>query len=357
MIRTRTKLLSIQRKLAYALVLAGVISAAILLLFRNKEKEQPQQDVVFPVDMVKVTETQIIREPEAPVTGVDREIDSDAKAVEGSEHYQDLFISGTAFAGTLKNPLAGEKICFRIKRGARTFLRPVTTGSKGTFRVGGLGPGEYDLSLEHPDFHPVSLTVSLSPEQSSSGLEILFERGMKAWGIVRDLQELSAPDVILEWIPKGGKEKAAEVITDASGSYEIGGLEPGPYLVRVVPRLLRTVWKDSPTRQVTLREGVSNRFDFTAEVGASIEVMVMGENETALPSLQVRFVLATDRRGITGFLPFTGKDGRTLLRGLPRKGKLMLEVPDGKWNTSRAELDLANLPDMVSLISKAVQGG
>ncbi|MBI4601841.1 MAG: carboxypeptidase regulatory-like domain-containing protein [Planctomycetes bacterium] len=168
------------------------------------------------------------------------------------------------------------------------------------------------------------------------------ERSVAVWGLVLGLDERPAPDMLVEWNRSQHALKPVAAVTDPTGRYELSGLEPGQYLVRAVPRLLAPAWEEAPRRLVTLREGAANRFDFTGDAGRDLAVVVLDGEGRAEAGIQVHFELRTAARGVSGFLPATAGDGRTLFRGLPRAGTLALDVPTGGGKA--VELDLEDLP-------------
>lgn len=338
-----------RRQLAYSALLAGLIIAGLFLVLgprstRGPGSETGSQAGRNQVAISRAPRADAPRGEETPASG-DRSATKDA-----ADPARTLFFAGVACADTLESPLVREEIRVWIRQGTRSSLRRITTGPGGEFRIGGLGPGPHSLTFEHDAYRPVDWTSSLLPGKPASDLVVLFPKGLRAWGRVRDLQDGPARDVVLEWARKESGKGPIEVSTDESGGYEIGSLEPGPYLVRVVPKLTRAAWKGSSVRQITVRDGVPNRFDIVADVGTSLPVLVLGEDRRPVPSVQVRFRLSTRNRGISGYLPATGDDGKTVLRGLPAAGTLKLQVLHEDRELAQAEFGLEALPGEVSLV-------
>jgi hypothetical protein len=271
--------------------------------------------------------------------------DRTGPAADGPE---DLFVSGVAFDSCAHTVLPGVEVRIGVRKGEESSLRPVVTDSMGRFRLGGLGPGNHLLTFECADYHPVEMTASLAPGKPLQGIEVLFERGQSAWGLVQDLAERPLSRVVLEWSRSPHGLKPIEVLSGKDGRYKIGGLESGRYFVRLRPAELRVLWDEVPWRQVTGEEGAPNRFDFTSDAGASLRVLVIRDGGAAVPGAQVRFRLTTPARGISGFLEATDTRGETVLRGLPPRGALVLDVSLGgslgEQAGSHETRDLASLP-------------
>ncbi len=257
-----------------------------------------------------------------------------------------LFVAGRAFAESLEDPLEREEIRVRLRQGDRSDLLCITTGAEGELRIPGLEPGRIILTFEHARFRPQVVDVSLAAGASITDLAVVFERSVGVWGLVLGLDERPAPDMFVEWSRSQHALKPVSAVTDQVGRYELNGLEPGPYLVRVVPKLAARAWEDAPRRHVTLREGAANRFDITTDAGRDLAVLVLDREGRAAAGVQVRFELRTAARGVSGFLPATGGEGRTLFRGLPRAGTLSLDIPAGgiPAGGEALELDLEKIP-------------
>jgi hypothetical protein len=101
---------------------------------------------------------------------------------------------------------------------------------------------------------------------------------------------------------------------------------------------------------VTVSEGVSNRFDFTADLGATLGVQVSSSDGQPVLGVQVAFRVRTPAKGLSGFLAATNNEGKTMLRGLPPEGSLGLEIRGHPSGNSGRELSLSSLPTETRLV-------
>jgi hypothetical protein len=255
-------------------------------------------------------------------------------------------LCGRAFSASLDAPLARETLTVSMRVGATgSSRRTVVTGDGGEFRLEGLAPGYYNLTFSHAEHVALARRVTVPPARGVEPLELVFARGLSAWGVVTDLDERPAPEVAVEWRRSEASAVAASAVTDAAGEYRVGGLERGVYLVRVVPERLRALWVDeAPYRQVSVRDGEAVRLDFTSDVGARLRIIVEDADGGAVSGLEVAYRVRTERHGVSGFTAGTDAGGATFLEGLPRAGSLSLEASRAESGSARLELDLAELP-------------
>ncbi len=258
---------------------------------------------------------------------------------QGSDAEDGFVIAGVAVHGDARTPLSGKDLDVSIRSGSRSYRRPLRTDRAGRFRVRGLPPGNYRLTFAHPGFRRFVADISLRPGISMRDLDVVFLEGLDAWGRVYDLDANPVEGVVVEWNLSQRDLDSREVTTDSRGEYRIGGLRPGRYFVRVYPKRLRAAWTTA-LRQIVIRDGSHNRFDFTEDVGASLPVIVLDGMEKGVRGIRVRYRLRAPGRGIAGILPATDSGGATWLRGLPSTGTLLLAVADNGGRHARLELKL-----------------
>lgn len=354
------------KQLGFACLLALILTGGIVLLWQVLERSPPgpqvgRSGVESPTpreEAARETEPRDSRRralqgPAAPVPPK-RAVSGNNRVLPG-EH----FLGGRAFDTNRNTPLALAEFHVRLRAGTRTESRLVKTDAGGNFRLGGLRPGGYLVTFEHWSFLPVEAEVSILSGEPAADLEVIFERGLTVRGTVRNLTGGSTCDAVLEWRWGEDPEFSREVSTRENGSYEVGGLLPGRYTVRIAPGTLRRSWLKGTTREVTLEEGRRGELDFDVDLGVPLPVRVADGNGRPVPGIQVRFLLTTGGRGFSGFLPATGGDGRTLFCGLPASGRLRLEALAGERGAASTEFDLAKRPQEASLLlraSKLVQG-
>ncbi len=349
------------RVIAASIIALAMIGGLLLLSLKDGVKPIPLKDGVEPIEpsshgtavSLKATSPEPAEEKPKAVVHHPQKPPVPKKIPQG------LLISGMAFfiegpsgnEGSSKNtvtPLAGEEIRIRIRQGNRSSSFTYTTGPEGEFRLGDLSPGDSLIIFEHGDFRPVVMDASLLPGKPITGIEVIFEPGFQVWGEVLDLEEKPVRDAILEFYSLDGT-KRAEVLVNSKGIYRTTALKPGIYGVRVIPRLLRAAWRNAPKRQITVKGGTANRFDFTAELGRVLDVLVIGKDGRGVPDIQVHFTLKTPERGISGVLLHTDENGKTVLGGLPAEGTLTLTLTAKDGDVDRQELDLEHLSANVRL--------
>ncbi|MBN1422275.1 MAG: carboxypeptidase regulatory-like domain-containing protein [Planctomycetes bacterium] len=257
-------------------------------------------------------------------------------------------LAGCVIDGKTRRPLAGLAFRVRLSGGTRTETREATADEEGRFRLAGVPQGEYRVIFEHPAFFPVETEVAVGGEKESAPLEIVFERGVTVRGSVRPLGGGEPQEAMVEWVAVEDPTFVRRAVCPPGGAYELGGLEPGRYWVRVVPHRLAALWRDAKPEEVRLEDAPEATRDFEANLGSSLFVRVTRAG-APVGGAAVRFAIRSRGRGMAGFLDPTDPDGGTVLHGLPRTGTLELEIPSGPHGGARRDVDLSHLPRAVSL--------
>jgi protocatechuate 3,4-dioxygenase beta subunit len=192
------------------------------------------------------------------------------------------------------------------------------------------------------------------------GLEVSFDPGVRVQGRVSGLAGEHPCTATVVWRSLEDPGYSRQVTTGEGGEYGVGGLVPGDYEVTVTPEMLAATWSRTPTTiQVTLGDEKRVSVNLEAELGAGLLVEVSSRDGEPMPGVQVRYTVNREGRGVSGFLPATGPGGYTRVCGLPRDGRLLLDVPAGDAGTARKALDLRELPREVRLVlvpARVVEG-
>lgn len=263
----------------------------------------------------------------------------------------DLSLEGRATEGETGRPLADTRIVVRLEQGSRSETRKVTTDGTGRFAIRGVPAGLYRVTFEHPEHFPLQAEMEIVEGEPILGLEVPFDPGTRVRGRVSGLAGEQPCSATVIWRSVADPAYSRQVVTEEGGEYEVGGLVPGDYEVTVTPAKLAAAWSRSPTTiQVTLGDEKRVTVDLEAEMGAGLLVEVSSRDGEPIPDVQVRYTVNREGRGSSGFLPATGPAGYTRVCGLPRDGRLLLEVPPGVSGTARQALDLSDLPREVRLL-------
>jgi protocatechuate 3,4-dioxygenase beta subunit len=137
--------------------------------------------------------------------------------------------------------------------------RSATTDGDGRWTMPNVFEAEYRVRAEHADYSPEKSAVFRSPLAGEFEVETLV---MRAGGIIRGIvrTESGEPDtkaMVMVRSVDSSQMMSRSAQTDASGRYEVGGLEPGSYYI-----------------VVTQREGVPNPFEIlvAAQKGKAVSV-------------------------------------------------------------------------------------
>jgi hypothetical protein len=336
-----------RRTIALAGLIAVILTGGLFLAIRTLSppagsRKEPSEPAAGSPEIPSRVATGVIPPPPAPETVPESE-----RPPAGQR-----FLRGIARDRTTEAPLAGVDVRVSLRSGTRSETRAVVTGPKGEFRMA-LSPGSYSATFETGSHRPARAEFTLAEDRPPALVEVSFERGIPAEGMVLDREGNPAPGVALEWIrSEGGGRREAE--SDDRGTFRIGGLEAGSYAVSLAPALLRSAGKVG-TAKVAVTERGPNRFDLRADVGRSLAVEIAGTDGLPARGAQVRFEVVVAGRAISGFLPPADEAGRTRMPGLPSGcGTLVLEAPPGPAGTARVEVDPAALPEAVRIVLRPV---
>jgi protocatechuate 3,4-dioxygenase beta subunit len=215
--------------------------------------------------------------------------------------------------------------------GVSVFVDPVesgawidaTTDARGEFLVRKVPPGMYNVSFHHDEY----LSVHTGPwdlKPGEIGIDISLRRGFTARGTVRDSSTAQPVDGASVFASQEGDESDGGVTsgrTDGTGRFELRGLAPGDYTVRVEARgyldgraSAQIVPEDADHLAFTLEKAGSISGRVLDHAGQPLAgVRVFPEAPRAAPEAAARRVL---------YKRFSPSDvrGRFLVDGLPPFG-------------------------------------
>ncbi len=258
------------------------------------------------------------------------------------------------------NPVADAKgVVSRPAAGAAAFfarLRPGTAAFRsrpdGTFVATRLAPGEnQSLSVTHPEHEKTLLGgLALTPGGTKAGLVVTLPRGLVLAGTVRDAEgnpipgaEVSLSQSVTVVGGRGGGRGVGRAMltmvggaadmprghSDAGGRFEVRGVAPGDYTVRVAA----AGWATETIDPVKLaREEATKPLDVVLSPGASISGTVVRRTGGGAEG----FLVLPRAPGASGGAPGagrdllpTGPDGTFVLDGLRAGAAYDLQVLGG----------------------------
>jgi hypothetical protein len=141
-----------------------------------------------------------------------------------------------------------------ISGGDQRVVRTIVSDDQGTFTFTGLGPGDYVLSASKPGYLDAAYgqrqpgsgrpgtAIHLDANQKIERLPLTMAKGAVLTGVVRD--EAGEPAFgsqvrAMRYVIRSGErtlQMASSATVDDRGVYRIGVLQPGEYVISVVPR-------------------------------------------------------------------------------------------------------------------------
>ena len=185
--------------------------------------------------------------------------DADSVLIEDGEPAIDIdtcLIKASSISGTvtdiLSAPLYGIKVTLFISEaGIWTELNNTTTDGNGRYRLAPLKAGEYTLAFSDPANNyfekywggtaelPGAEVINLAYSERIENPGIALEGASRITGFVKDSEALPVSDASVKLYavqaPPASPLLLREVKSDASGRYNFEQLDPGSYLLEVVP--------------------------------------------------------------------------------------------------------------------------
>lgn len=130
--------------------------------------------------------------------------------------------------------------------------RPVRTDASGKYRVTGVLPGTYTISMQQPDDESAARprTITLAPGDRIENFDFVVREGASVSGKVTDRSGRPVSGIVvvayLRWQMRGQPRVSMKGggITDDRGGYRIGNLPDGTYLVAAAPTLRKPLRPD-----------------------------------------------------------------------------------------------------------------
>ena len=175
---------------------------------------------------------------------------------------------------------------------------------KGQFRLEGLNPGSYTLTVIHPDLTPVALAqIPVSSALTTSGLEFRMAEGGTITGVVRDRQtgkpvpsaKVSLYQYELNELDRLINGSGHTALSDEKGHFTIGHVPGGDVRLTVSsPDHLIT-----KTGFINVSSGNETRADIMLEPGAQIKGKLLDSQGRSIADQQVKILDINNSGSIT----------------------------------------------------------
>ena len=187
--------------------------------------------------------------------------------------------------------------------------------------------GEYDLSIEADPFVPRRMTLNLETDLAVQIWRL--KRGGRIKGRVEDQQEQPVQSATLR-LRHRELEVDCESMTDAEGRFDISGLSPGPWLVRVEPPRAALIVRDG----TMVKEGVATDLGtLRARPGLPLEGVVIDGDGEPVAGVEID-IRAGDRTGRPLRKVISDDEGRFVVIGLGDDPvNLLVDAPEGHAST------------------------
>ncbi len=216
-----------------------------------------------------------------------------------------------------------------------------TSGAAGDYRISGLKSGSYKV-LAEADSYPrqfyssqgstpywaAAQNVAVTQGQEIPGINIALQQGTSSFsGTVVDRATGAPLENAFVGAYRIGTEHFQATLAGSDGSYDLGGLLEGRYLiVSAADRYARQFFRDSGSlanaTQIYLEDGGNaGHIDFWLDPGGTIAGTVTDLAGNALPSIPI--TVLTDSGEFVADEARTDKDGRYVVENLPL-GKYMV---------------------------------
>ena len=219
-------------------------------------------------------------------------------------------------------PLAGAQVLARPAPESRRGLQEAraTTAEDGSFQIGGIGRGSWQIVASHENFAPsLPLPLQLGDGAPTETIEVRLREAGRIVGVVLDSRGEPWRGARVEAQRIGGNDNAQRTLSKRDGSFEILGLLPGSYRVslvlgedaRVSVRFQPEKPKETPYRQtVRLLPKQTRSVTLREPLRQDLEGIVL---ESGRPAPKVRVSLVAKGAGdwdLSAPTMETGDDGR-----------------------------------------------
>lgn len=221
----------------------------------------------------------------------------------------------------------------------------------GSFTVGGLDAGSYDVTVRHPRFARARATVVLGADHEAREILVELFRGGTLAGTVVDADGKPVGGAWIGVFDASGAH-VQTAVTDADGHYVVDSLPPGTYsAIRL--RQGGEIALGPGARTVVIREGETTTADFDAAPTITLHGRVL-RGDAPLPSVELSLI------SLDGPTPpdmkRTRSDADGLYRiGLDRAGRYRALVATGNVEGGGgAKVTTLSIPDQPDVLQDIV---
>jgi hypothetical protein len=181
-------------------------------------------------------------------------------------------------------------------------------------------PGTHTFVFEHEGFQAVVLEVIATHESPAGDLEVIFEDGIRAEGVLRNLEGEPIPSTAITWKHVEELELRAahrSTSTDAEGRFELAGLRPGRHVISAA--------EVEPEGHAVLTQALFQEVEVVIDLPVALRLKVEGPDGQPVEGARVGFRQIVKTQGGTRHRHWsstTGKGGWCLLAGPERRGRL-----------------------------------
>ena len=249
------------------------------------------------------------------------------------------------FVHTARQPVEGAKI-YLVSKSTRGRMQPFETRDNGFRVVENMPVGRYSISAFHPGLIPGRAHVEIK-EDRKTPVEIELKQGSRIFGTVTDRGGNAVADARV-FLTRNRVTTSLYVKTDGDGKYDLGGISPGEYGVRVNHDKFKS-W-DRQGNLVFRNAGDGYQVDAELELGSMVSGRVLTLD--GKPIAEARVIVTNDGGG-GGGLAKTDEDGRFAVYGLANRG-LTVAARAATYGTTFAR---GVLPNTTGLEIRLPEGG
>jgi len=192
--------------------------------------------------------------------------------------------------------------------------------------------GQYDLTIEADGLVPRGTTLKLERDYPTQIWRL--KRGGRIAGLVQDQRGDPVESATVR-VRHRELEAEHESLTDTEGRFDVAGLAPGPWTVRVEPQAAAVILRDG----ITVKEGAATDLGLLrVRPGLGIDGVVLDANGEPLPDVEIE-VREANRVGRPLRSVKSGEEGRFVAAGLgDAPVHLLVDAPEGHASAAIEEI-------------------